>query len=80
MSNSIGHPEKATLDAYALGWLGMAEMERVETHLASCLSCGQRLQSVPDDRLVILLRRLLSSEAGLTSPSVCPLIPGTKTP
>jgi hypothetical protein len=80
MSNSMGHPEPATLEAYALGWLGMAEMERVETHLANCLSCGQRLQSVPDDRLVILLRRLLPAEVGLTLPIVCPLIPGTKTP
>jgi hypothetical protein len=51
------HPEPGALEAFALGRLGTAEMERVAAHLAGCCPCGRIVLAAPEDALVALLRR-----------------------
>ena len=57
MPSESVHPDPSTLEAFALGQIEISAMRRVEDHLARCPSCARVVQSVPDDRLVALLRR-----------------------
>ncbi len=57
MAHEGDHPEDATLEAFALGWLSRVLMREVEGHLATCQECVRRVQDAPDDGLVALLRR-----------------------
>lgn len=66
MSFDQHHLETATIEAFALGSLGTAELRRVAEHLSGCPSCSRLVQDVPDDRLVQLLRRPPAAKTGIT--------------
>ena len=66
MSIRRPHPQPDALRAFALGRLGMAEMEAIEAHLSDCPACGRRVQEAPDDDLVKLLHRGQAPARGTT--------------
>jgi hypothetical protein len=55
--NTSPHPNLQVLEAFALGRLDDAEMDRVEGHLITCVRCSEVVLAAPDDALVHLLRR-----------------------
>lgn len=57
MTSRDPHPAPTTLEAFALGRLGTAEMDSVASHLGGCPSCGRRVLQAPDDPIIRLLRR-----------------------
>src|SRR5579859_1705151 len=77
------HPGAAQLSAFGLGQLDAAEAAEVERHVATCSVCCQPLWTLPDDRLVALLRQTFTtpppaSEATALLPSTPP--PPSATP
>jgi serine/threonine protein kinase/WD40 repeat protein len=56
--NGIGleHPTADRLSAFGLGKLDDEELAKIESHVASCEMCCQRLRSSPPDNLVQLVR------------------------
>src|SRR4051794_26892145 len=50
------HPDRELLEAFAQGRLGPDHEAAVEAHVAACDSCCERIQSMPEDRFVALLR------------------------
>jgi len=56
----LAHPSWEQLSAFGLGQLDPAEVAEIENHVLSCTVCCQMLWSVPDDRLVLLLRQAFS--------------------
>lgn len=48
-ADPVAHPETQVLQAFALGKLPEAEMNRVSRHLESCADCRAVLQDVPAD-------------------------------
>src|SRR4051812_4334483 len=50
------HPSLVELTAFDRGQLRPGEREALERHIAGCATCCQRLDSIADDRLVVLLR------------------------
>ena len=64
------HPSSAELHSFAHGRLAPAEMAEVEQHVATCDSCCQALESVPEDTLVQLAREAATEtfRAGETPP------------
>ncbi len=50
------HPDAQALAAYALGRMGVAEMDGVESHLRDCESCCRAVEFPPGDSLLTLLR------------------------
>ena len=64
------HPSIAELHSFAHGRLAPAEMAEVEQHVATCDSCCQALESVPEDTLVQLAREAATEtfRAGETPP------------
>ncbi|MBC7855079.1 MAG: protein kinase [Pirellulaceae bacterium] len=65
------HPSSAELHSFAHGRLAPAAMADVEQHVATCDSCCQVLESVPEDTLVQLAREAATEtfRAGETPPS-----------
>lgn len=57
------HPDRRSLEAFALGRLDTAESPQVEQHLERCAACARLVQEAPDDRLVRLMRRPSSAVA-----------------
>src|SRR5262249_31561475 len=60
------HPSDDQLAAFDGGMLSPDERAAIERHVASCTLCCQRLDALPDDPLVGLLR---GSAAGSRGPS-----------
>src|SRR5262249_38108441 len=56
------------LSAFGLGQLDFAEAVEIERHVADCAVCCQTLWSLPDDQLVVVLRRAFS-ESPLSGPA-----------
>src|SRR5215467_3925391 len=50
------HPNLTQLTAFDLGQLGPEEWSVVAAHVASCAECCARLEALPEDTLVSLLR------------------------
>jgi serine/threonine protein kinase len=50
------HPTPADLAAFDAGHLSPADLEAVERHLAGCAECGRRLDGLPEDPFVALVR------------------------
>lgn len=50
------HPSQKELDAFAQGRLPPGDMAEVERHIATCDTCCQQLQTVPEDTLLQLAR------------------------
>jgi serine/threonine protein kinase len=57
LDGNLAHPATEQLSAFGLGQLNSAEAEEVENHIKSCTVCCQTLWSLPDDRVVSLLRQ-----------------------
>lgn len=55
------HPTAAALVAYGQGKLSAVEMLEIESHLATCASCGEALAATPDDTLLIRAREAATS-------------------
>jgi eukaryotic-like serine/threonine-protein kinase len=55
------HPTTAALVAYGQGKLSAAEMAEIESHLATCATCGEALAATPDDTLLIRAREAATS-------------------
>src|SRR5688500_5447999 len=68
------HPSSAELQSFAHGRLPPAAMADVEQHVATCDSCCQALESVPEDTLVHLAREAATEtfRAGETPASSAP--------
>lgn len=66
----VSHPSLADLTAFDAGSLSPAERETVERHLAVCPECGRRIDNLPEDPFVALVRASASSapSAGLAGP------------
>jgi len=62
-SHFIGHPTADQLAAFDLGQLPAAEWREVERHIAACKECCQKLESLPEDALVRLVRESASKAA-----------------
>jgi hypothetical protein len=60
VDNNLVHPGSEQLSAFGLGQLDSAEAAEVERHVKACTVCCQTLWSLPDDRLVSLLRQAFS--------------------
>ena len=65
------HPSAAQLHSFAQGRLAPAEMAEVERHVATCDSCCQALENVPEDTLIHLAREAATAAflAGETPPA-----------
>ena len=50
------HPSLEELSEFVSGRLNDAESAAIELHVADCASCGNVLESLPEDTLVLLLR------------------------
>jgi hypothetical protein len=50
------HPSLADLAAFDAGHLSAAEREGIERHLARCPECGRRMDALPEDPFVALVR------------------------
>jgi hypothetical protein len=68
---NLAHPGAEQLSAFGLGQLDPAEAVEVENHIKSCTVCCQTLWTLPDDRLVSLLRQAFTEppDAGTPPPS-----------
>ncbi len=66
------HPGAEQLSAFGQGELDPAEAAKIENHVLSCTVCCQTLCSLPDDRLVVLLRQAFSKppDAGTPPPAL----------
>jgi len=64
-AKSITHPDADQLNAFALGKLELAEVDAVESHLASCDTCCDALKQMQEDTFVGLVRQ--SKEASQAS-------------
>jgi anti-sigma factor RsiW len=64
------HPDRPSLEAFALGRLEAAEIPRIEEHLKGCPACTRSVQEAPDDDLVRLLQRprLAADATGTAGP------------
>jgi hypothetical protein len=51
------HPSWEELSAFDSGLLGTRDWETVAAHIAACDACCERLERVPEDPLIALLRR-----------------------
>jgi anti-sigma factor RsiW len=51
------HPDRTSLEAYALGRLESTRIDHIEAHMADCPACARIVKAVPDDRLIELLHR-----------------------
>jgi hypothetical protein len=75
-NGKLDHPGTAQLSAFGLGQLDAAEAAAIERHVAGCSACCQTLWTLPDDRLVNLLRQAFTappaSEATTLLPSAAP--------
>jgi serine/threonine protein kinase len=67
----LAHPGSEKLSAFGLGQLDPSKAAEVERHVQSCSVCCQTLWSLPDDRLVTLLRQAFpkSSDFGTPPPA-----------
>src|SRR5262249_15366520 len=54
----LEHPSAEQLTAFGLGKLGPDEQAAVESHVAQCDTCCERLRSLPGDGLVALVREV----------------------
>jgi serine/threonine protein kinase len=72
VDNNLVHPGAERLSAFGLGQLDSAEAAEVERHVKACTVCCQTLWSLPDDRLVSLLRQAFSKLPVLEATSVLP--------
>jgi serine/threonine protein kinase len=77
LNDKPAHPGTEQLSAFGLGQLDPAEAAEVERHVNSCTVCCQTLWSLPDDRLVALLRQAFpetppASEATSAFPAAAP--------
>ena len=61
------HPMLADLAAFDAGQLSPAEREAVERHLADCPDCGRRVDDLPEDPFVALVRASAGSQPASTS-------------
>src|SRR5215472_7255119 len=79
-NEGLAHPGTEQLCAFGLGQLDAAEAAEIERHVAGCAACCQTLWSLPDDRLVAVLRHAFHEpphvgpgpEATTVLPSVAP--------
>jgi anti-sigma factor RsiW len=71
LDNKLAHPDAEQLSAFGLGQLDPAQASEVENHIQSCSVCCQTLWSLPDDRLVSLLRQAFTqpTDAGTPPPA-----------
>jgi serine/threonine protein kinase len=58
MAATEHHPNRADLEAFALGTLDNASVAAIEVHLAGCLTCQEQVAGAAGDSLVDLLRRV----------------------
>src|SRR5262249_41898955 len=76
MSGKLGgHPSPEKLTAFGLGLLDPNQIAAIESHVASCDSCCQALQSVVDDSLVSRLREAVSPVGNGLAVSETPTLP-----
>src|SRR5262245_61488644 len=80
------HPTPDQLAAFDLGQLRAAEWQEVERHVAACAECCQKLEELPDDPLVQLVRQAVSRPAETmdqligTTASTAPAVPARMPP
>jgi len=55
-TNFADHPDPSQLSAFVLGKLELAEVDAVESHLASCETCCDALRQIKEDTFVGLVR------------------------
>jgi serine/threonine-protein kinase len=73
MSNATArHPRSSQLAAFSRGDLNEAEVADIAAHLATCTDCQTAVDTQPDDPLVALLRKAVSttSDGSLSPPSL----------
>lgn len=63
-TNYSVHPDASQLSAFALGRLELAEVDAVESHLASCDTCCDALRQIKEDTFVGLVRESPPANAG----------------
>ncbi len=68
VDNNLVHPGSEQLSAFGLGQLDPVKAAEVERHVKACTVCCQTLWSLPDDRLVSLLRQAFSQPPDATTP------------
>jgi hypothetical protein len=54
----VRHPDAVVLRHFALGSLDRTTTDLVEGHLLNCDACCRIVLATPDDRLLMLLRRI----------------------
>lgn len=74
LDGKLAHPGAEELSAFGLGQLEPAEAAEVERHINFCTVCCQTLWSLPDDRLVALLRQAFPKAPALEATSIFPSI------
>ncbi len=67
--NGAGHPDCEALRRFALGLLGCETADRVGQHLLNCDACREIVVTVPDDRLLMLLRMPVVSDSPVATAS-----------
>jgi len=68
--DGAGHPDSDLLRRFALGLLGRETADRVGHHLLHCDACYGIGVTAPDDRLLLLLRRMpVDSDARVVTAS-----------
>ncbi len=70
------HPSLADLAAFDAGHLPVAEREAIERHLAGCPECGRRVDTLPEDPFVALVRASAGSHVAPASDTPAPALPG----
>jgi len=63
------HPDSDVLRQFALGLLDCETTDRVGRHLVKCDACREIVVTVPDDRLLTLLRMPVDSDARFVTAS-----------
>ena len=68
LNDHLVHPGSEQLSAFGLGQLDPVKAAEVEHHVQACSVCCQTLCSLPDDRLVSLLRQAFSKPPDAGAP------------
>src|SRR5579883_750569 len=69
------HPSREQLAAFDTGQLAASEREMIERHLADCPECGRRVDDLPEDPFVALVRASAGAPPASTSDTPAPALP-----
>jgi serine/threonine protein kinase len=70
------HPSREQLAAFDAGQLAPSEREAIERHLADCPECGRRVDMLPEDPFVALVRASAATQPSTTTDTPEPALLG----